>query len=71
MYILWRTTGDGIWRLRGWEMFEAVEKWTRTDSGYASLISVLTTENPTRSDTGMARYVLLSSGILDSYPNLS
>jgi hypothetical protein len=69
MYILWRTTGDDIWRRRGWEMFEAVEKWTRTDSGYAGLVSVLATENPRRIDTGMARYVLLSSSILNSCPN--
>jgi hypothetical protein len=71
MYVLWRTTGDDIWRRRGWEMFEAVEKWTRTDSGYASLVSVLTTENPSRIDTGMARYVLLSFSILNSGPNSS
>jgi len=71
MYILWRTTGDDIWRRRGWEMFEAVEKWTRTDSGYASLVSVLATENPRQIDTGMARYVLLSSSILGSCPNVS
>jgi mannosyl-oligosaccharide alpha-1,2-mannosidase len=60
MYILWRTTRDDIWRRRGWEMFEAVEKWTRTDSGYASLVSVLATKNPKRTDTGMARYVYLT-----------
>ena len=61
MYILWWTTGDEIWRSRGWEMFEAVEKWTRTESGYASLVSVLATENLRRIDTGMPRYVLLFS----------
>ena len=38
-------------------MFEAVENWTRTDSGYASLASVLVMEDPRRIDKGMARYV--------------
>lgn len=71
MYILWRTTGDDIWRRRGWEMFEAVERWTRTDSGYAGLVSVLATENPKRIDRGMARYVLLSFGMLKYCPDLS
>ena len=52
-------------------MFEAVEKWTRTDSGYASLVSVLATEDPQRTDTGMARYVPLYSDILGSYPYLT
>jgi hypothetical protein len=60
MYILWRTTGDDIWRRRGWEMFEAVEKWTRTDFGYSSLGSVLATEDVRRLDKGMARYVLFT-----------
>ena len=40
-------------------MFEAVEKWTRTDSGYASLVSVLATKDLRRTDTGMARYIVL------------
>jgi len=41
-----------------------------TSSGYASLVSVLATENPRQIDTGMARYVLLSSSILGSCSNL-
>ncbi|KZT02414.1 glycoside hydrolase family 47 protein [Laetiporus sulphureus 93-53] len=39
-YILWRTTGDEVWRERGWAVFQAIEKETRTDNGYASLVSV-------------------------------
>ena len=52
-------------------MFEAVEKWTRTDSGYAGLVSVLATEHPKRIDRGMARYALLFFGMLNCCPELS
>jgi hypothetical protein len=37
MYLLWRTTGDPIWRERGWRMFEAVNAHTRTPKAYASV----------------------------------
>ena len=37
-YLLWRTTGDVVWRERGWEVFEALEREARVESGgYASL----------------------------------
>ncbi|KAH7914600.1 glycoside hydrolase family 47 protein [Hygrophoropsis aurantiaca] len=39
-YVLWRTTGDEIWRERGWEVFQSIEKHTRTKYGYASLSNV-------------------------------
>ncbi|KAJ6607001.1 glycoside hydrolase [Mycena sp. CBHHK59/15] len=39
-YILWRTTGNEIWRERGWAVFEAIEKHARTDLGYASVATV-------------------------------
>ncbi|PVG03578.1 seven-hairpin glycosidase [Serendipita vermifera] len=37
MYLLWRTTGDPIWRERGWRMFEAINAHTRTPKAYASV----------------------------------
>ncbi|KAI0782675.1 glycoside hydrolase [Abortiporus biennis] len=37
MYMLWKATGDVKWRERGWAMFEAMEKHTKVDSGYAIL----------------------------------
>lgn len=40
MYILWRTTGNPIWRDRGWEMFDAIEKRTRVANGYANIAHV-------------------------------
>ncbi|OCH87824.1 seven-hairpin glycosidase [Obba rivulosa] len=39
-YILWRTTGDEKWRERGWAVFEAIERETKTRSGYAGVIDV-------------------------------
>ncbi|KAJ3516943.1 hypothetical protein NLJ89_g816 [Agrocybe chaxingu] len=42
LYLLWRITGDFKWRDRGWNIFEAIERETKTDSGYATLYSVET-----------------------------
>ncbi|KZT66155.1 glycoside hydrolase family 47 protein [Daedalea quercina L-15889] len=39
-YLLWRTTGDEVWRERGWAVFQAIEREAKTKSGYASLQSV-------------------------------
>ena len=39
-YILWRTTRDERWRNRGWAVFEAVERETKTESGYVTLKDV-------------------------------
>ncbi|RPD58911.1 seven-hairpin glycosidase [Lentinus tigrinus ALCF2SS1-7] len=41
IYIMWRVTGDPVWRERGWGIFQAIEKHTKTPSGYASLRSVV------------------------------
>ncbi|KAG8784506.1 hypothetical protein FRC15_003175 [Serendipita sp. 397] len=37
MYLLWKTTGDNIWRERGWKMFEAINTHTRNSVGYTSI----------------------------------
>ncbi|KAI0729958.1 glycoside hydrolase [Fomitopsis betulina] len=39
-YLMWRTTGDEVWRERGWAVFQAIEREAKTNSGYASLLSV-------------------------------
>ncbi len=41
IYIMWRVTGNPVWRERGWEIFQALEKNTKTPSGYASLKNVM------------------------------
>jgi len=40
LYILWRVTGNSRWREHGWSIFEAIEKQTKTNSGYSCLLDV-------------------------------
>ncbi|GJJ07900.1 hypothetical protein Clacol_002106 [Clathrus columnatus] len=40
MYLMWKTTGDEIWRERGWEIFKALERNCRLHAGYASVVNV-------------------------------
>ncbi|KAG5634636.1 hypothetical protein H0H81_001318 [Sphagnurus paluster] len=37
LYVMWKTTGDVKWRERGYEIFSAIERHTRTPYGYASV----------------------------------
>ncbi|KAF7770505.1 CAZyme family GH47 [Agaricus bisporus var. burnettii] len=36
-FYMWKLTKDPKWRERGWSIFEAIEKHSKTDYGYASL----------------------------------
>lgn len=45
VFIMFRITGDEYWRDRGWEMFQAIEKHTRTPLG-SSAINDVTSEAP-------------------------
>ncbi|KAF9054465.1 glycoside hydrolase family 47 protein [Panaeolus papilionaceus] len=56
LYILWRTTGDEKWRHKAWSIFEAIQRETRTSSGYASIISVLS--SPAPQEDSMPSYFL-------------
>ncbi|KAF9480536.1 glycoside hydrolase family 47 protein [Pholiota conissans] len=56
IYLMWRITGDWKWRARGWTIFEAIEKQTKTRYGYASVLSVDTVP-PALSDS-MPSYFL-------------
>lgn len=51
LFVLWRITGNPIYRQWGWEIFEAFEKHTRLpgDAGYDSVNNVQT-ETPTNRD---------------------
>ncbi|KAH7885871.1 glycoside hydrolase family 47 protein [Phlebopus sp. FC_14] len=55
-YILWRTTGDVRWRHYGWNIFQAIERFAKTPSGYASVDRVQTA-NPRQLDS-MPSYFL-------------
>ncbi|EJD35550.1 seven-hairpin glycosidase [Auricularia subglabra TFB-10046 SS5] len=50
MYVLWRVTGDKVWREHGWQMWEAIEAKTKTDSGFASVWGV-ESANPGKTDS--------------------
>jgi mannosidase alpha-like ER degradation enhancer 2 len=41
-YYLYKVTGDVRYRQMGWTMFQALERWTRTEAGYAVLADVRT-----------------------------
>jgi mannosyl-oligosaccharide alpha-1,2-mannosidase len=46
-YLLWRTTGDELWRERGWAVFEALMKEARVEGvGFASLSNVYIVGGP-------------------------
>lgn len=40
VFIMYRLTGDGSWREKGWKMFEAVSKHTRTEIAHSSIEDV-------------------------------
>lgn len=37
---MWKTTGDVKWRERGYDIFKSLNKFTKTDYGYASISGV-------------------------------
>ncbi|KAI0035311.1 glycoside hydrolase [Vararia minispora EC-137] len=37
LFLMWRLTHEERWRVHGWNIFRALEDFTRTSSGYASL----------------------------------
>jgi mannosyl-oligosaccharide alpha-1,2-mannosidase len=50
-FLLWRTTGDVVWRERGWAVFEALLNETFVeDSGFASIVDVYHVGGPKRDD---------------------
>ncbi|VDB99921.1 unnamed protein product [Peniophora sp. CBMAI 1063] len=40
MFVLWRTTHDVRWRTHGWNMFQAIVRSAKKDTGYASVSNV-------------------------------
>ena len=42
LFVMWRVTGDSLYRAWGWHIFRAFEKWCRLEGGgYANLHNVL------------------------------
>jgi mannosyl-oligosaccharide alpha-1,2-mannosidase len=51
VYLMWKTTSDSIWRERGWEMFENVQKYsTVSGGGMASINDVRDTTHSVRDE---------------------
>ncbi len=44
-YYLWHFTRDERYRAMGWDMFQRLQRWARTDAGYASIKDVRTKEH--------------------------
>lgn len=56
VFIMYRLTGDDYWREKGWKMFEAITRHTRTEYGHSAIYDV-TTETPRLRD-GMESFWL-------------
>jgi mannosyl-oligosaccharide alpha-1,2-mannosidase len=50
-FLLWRTTGDVVWRERGWTIFEALLNETSVEnSGFASIRDVYRIGGPKKDE---------------------
>lgn len=56
LWYMWRITGEEKWRLYGWEIWQAIEKYAKTEVGYSSVQSVET--SPPRKKDSSPRYVI-------------
>jgi ER degradation enhancer, mannosidase alpha-like 2 len=67
-YYLYRLTGDERWRRMGADMWAAIDRWTRTEAGFAALADVRTGEKADRmhsfffAETLKYAWLLLSPG---------
>ena len=70
---MWRTTGDVKWRERGYEIFQAIEKHTRTTYGYTSVRGVTGNEDNVEKLDDMPRYFspTFSFPVLNIFPFVS
>lgn len=50
VFIMYRLTGDESWRRKGWQMFEAISKYTRTEFAHA-VINDVTAQKPVHGNT--------------------
>ncbi|KAJ5823423.1 Glycoside hydrolase family 47 [Penicillium robsamsonii] len=50
VFIMYRLTGDESWRRKGWQMFQAISKYTRTELANAAIHDV-TAQKPIHKDT--------------------
>ncbi len=55
LFILHKITGDPIYREWGWEIFQSIEKYCRTDIAYGKLKDVMVKRNPEVEDQMVSR----------------
>jgi hypothetical protein len=68
LFIAYRLTGDNRYRDHGWDIFQAIERHCRIDSGgYTTIINV--DEVPTRKEDKMETFFLVSQGKIESVMN--
>ncbi len=60
MFLMYRATGNDVWRERAWQIFLAIEKGTKTNEGYAS-VRYVDRPVPEKFDQ-MPRYVVPLAG---------
>jgi mannosyl-oligosaccharide alpha-1,2-mannosidase len=48
---MYRITGDPSWQDKGWRMFEAVVKATRTEAGHTAIRDVTSSKEPETEDS--------------------
>lgn len=56
LFILWKTTSEEKWREMGWEIFQSIERSTRTQYGYAVVVDVF--QSPAQLRDEMPSYFL-------------
>ena len=55
LFVLWRVTGDEVYREWGWEIWSAIDKHCRVEGGYAALLDV---RQPERKEDKMESFFL-------------
>ena len=57
-YILYKLTGDPIYREWGWEVFQSIEKYCKTNVAYAAYNDVRKTESGSQQRSSMESFFL-------------
>ncbi|KAJ2000890.1 hypothetical protein GGI04_003967 [Coemansia thaxteri] len=56
--ILYRITGDAMYKEWGWQIFQAIDKWTKTPAGFSAYKDVMATNSPSQLTDSMESFFL-------------
>ncbi|KAJ2070839.1 hypothetical protein GGI09_008431 [Coemansia sp. S100] len=56
--ILYRITGDVMYKEWGWQIFQAIEKWTKTPAGFSAYRDVMSTKRDSQLTDSMESFFL-------------